>query len=448
MSDRQAGQAAGSSIPSPAGAGLDTAATAAGLAARYRAVRQLTETLAAPLSPEDQMLQSMPDASPVKWHRAHVTWFFETFLLLPHLPGYAVFDPQYHYLFNSYYEALGERQARPERGLLSRPPAAAVTRYRAHVDAAMDSLLAGADTAALARLRPVLELGLAHEQQHQELILTDLRHGLSRHAFAPAYLPPRPDLPATDIAPMEFIGFRGGIHPIGHDTDDGFAFDNESPRHNVLLQPFRIASRPVSNGEYLAFMRDGGYARADLWLSEGWATVQREGWQAPLYWSRAGDAAGRDIWQVFTLQGRRPLDPAEPVCHVSFHEAMAYAAWAGRRLPTEAEWEHAAGSPLVRGDGGFLDPAAAHPRRLSAAPGLRMLGGVWEWTRSAYEPYPGFRPLEGTAGEYNGKFMIGQQVLRGGSCATPADHIRITYRNFFPPAARWQFSGIRLADDI
>lgn len=423
-------------------------AAAAARAARYRATRALTETLAAPLSPEDQQIQSMPDASPAKWHRAHVTWFFETFLLKPHLAGYAVFDDSFHYLFNSYYEAFGERQPRPQRGLLSRPPAERIGAYRRHVDAAMDRLLAEADAALLQRLAPVIELGLAHEQQHQELLLTDIKHALSQHAFAPVYLPAPDRADAGDLAAPDFTGFRGGIHAIGHDAGDGFAFDNEMPQHTVLLHPFRLATRPVSNGDYLAFINDGGYARPELWLSDGWAAVQREGWQAPLYWSRDSET-GSSSWQVFTLHGRRPLDPAEPVCHVSFFEAMAYAAWAGRRLPTEAEWEHAARSPQ-RGDGdnGFLDPVAPHPRRLAAGPGLRMMGGVWEWTRSAYEPYPGFRPLEGAAGEYNGKFMSGQQVLRGGSCATPPGHLRVSYRNFFPPAARWQFSGIRLADDI
>lgn len=446
MSENLAGDfRGGPGRPNPGGPADGKAA--ADLTDRYRAVRRLTETLAAPLSAEDQQVQSMPDASPTKWHRAHVTWFFETFLLKPNLPGYSDFDPQFHYLFNSYYEALGERQARPERGVISRPSAETVTRYRRHVDSAMAELLETADPAQRARLAPLLELGFAHEQQHQELILTDIKHAFSRHAFAPAYRP-APMLRQTTLPPVDYIAFTGGIHPIGHDPDDGFAFDNESPRHQVLLQPYRLASRPVSCGEYLAFMADGGYARADLWLSDGWATVQREGWQAPAYWRR--DGADGNGWRIFTLMGERALDPSEPVCHVSFYEASAYAAWAGKRLPTEAEWEHAAASRQARRQGGFLDPAHPHPR--PAAPGadggLHVCGEVWEWTRSAYEPYPGFRPLEGAAGEYNGKFMIGQQVLRGGSCATPQGHLRLTYRNFFPPAARWQFSGIRLADDV
>lgn len=416
----------------------------------YRAVRQLTEKLVEPLTPEDQMLQSMDDASPAKWHRAHTTWFFETFLLQPHQPGYCVFDEHFNYLFNSYYEAVGERHPRPERGILSRPTAETVTQYRRYVDAAMEELIARIEDDRLAQLAPLLALGLAHEQQHQELILTDIKHAFWRSPVSLAYQPAQGfarDMPP----PLDFVGFAGGIVEIGHDghnqTTGGFAFDNEGPRHRVLLHPYRIATRPITCGEYLLFMEDGGYSQPDLWLSDGWATVQREGWQAPLYWTpdtKRGDGG----WQIFTLNGRRALDPAEPVCHVSFYEAAAFAAWAGKRLPTEAEWEHAAQSGRCEFRGGFLDRAHPHPRPSSAPPGrLQMFGEVWEWTRSGYEPYPGFKPAAGAIGEYNGKFMVGQVVLRGGSCVTPPGHVRGSYRNFFPPAARWQFSGIRLAED-
>lgn len=421
----------------------DTARAA--LLAGYQAVRQLTETLTAPLSPEDQQLQSMPDASPTKWHRAHTTWFFETFILQPHKPGYCVFDDHFNYLFNSYYEAVGARHPRPERGLISRPTAATVAQYRHYVDAAITDLLDCAEDATLATLAPLIALGLAHEQQHQELLLTDIKHAFSKHPFAPAYQSPQ-SFTREEPAKLDFVDFEGGIAEIGHDGH-GFAFDNEAPRHRVLLHPFRLATRPVTCGEYLEFMADGGYARPDFWLSDGWAMVQREGWQAPLYWSREPH---RDNWQVFTLMGRRAVDPAEPVCHVSFYEAAAYAAWAGKRLPTEAEWEHAAISGRADHGGGFLDHQHSHPRPLhtNGSAKLRGYGEVWEWTRSGYEPYPGFKPAAGAIGEYNGKFMVGQIVLRGGSCATPHGHIRPSYRNFFPPAARWQFSGIRLAEDL
>ncbi|WP_298725057.1 ergothioneine biosynthesis protein EgtB [uncultured Ferrovibrio sp.] len=416
--------------------------TRAALLRGYRAVRQLTEKLAAPLSPEDQCLQSMPDASPTKWHRAHTAWFFETFLLQPYLPGYCVFDEHFAYLFNSYYEALGARHPRPERGILSRPTTGAIAQYRRYVDAAMTELISQADDAILETIAPLLALGLAHEQQHQELILTDIKHAFSRHPYAPAYQPPQ-SFTREPAPALDFIRFEGGIVEIGHDGH-GFAFDNEQPRHPVILQPFRIASRPITCGEYLAFMEDGGYRRPELWLSDGWALCQAENWQAPLYWSQDK----RGYWQIFTLNGRRAIDPAEPVCHVSFYEAAAFATWAGKRLPTEAEWEHAASSPQRRAHGNFLDHTHPHPRTVQAPDGvLQMFGEVWEWTRSSYEPYPGYRPAPGAIGEYNGKFMIGQMVLRGGSCATPRGHVRPSYRNFFPPAARWQFSGIRLADD-
>jgi ergothioneine biosynthesis protein EgtB len=410
----------------------------------YRAVRQLTERLVEPLTAEDQMLQSMDDASPAKWHRAHTTWFFETFVLQPHQPGYCVFDDHFNYLFNSYYEAIGERHPRPERGILSRPTAETVTQYRRYVDAAMAELIARTDDAALGMIAPLLALGLAHEQQHQELILTDIKHAFWRNPVSLAYQPPQA-FTREPAPPLDFIGFAGGIVEIGHDGH-GFAFDNEGPRHRVLLNPYRLATRPITCGEYLMFMEDGGYSQPELWLSDGWATVQREGWQAPLYWSP--DARHESGWQIFTLNGKRAIDPAEPVCHVSFFEAAAFATWAGKRLPTEAEWEHAANSGRCEFRGGFLDRAHPHPRASTAPAGrLQMLGEVWEWTRSGYEPYPGFRPVQGAIGEYNGKFMVSQLVLRGGSCVTPPGHVRASYRNFFPPAARWQFSGIRLAED-
>jgi len=374
----------------------------------FCAVRAHSEALAAPLSAEDCSVQSMPDASPVKWHLAHTSWFFET-VILSKQPGYKPFDPRFAFLFNSYYEALGPRHPRPRRGLLTRPSLEEVYAYRAHVDAAM------ADVCGDSELQDAILLGLNHEQQHQELILTDIKHAFFSNPLLPAYhnRSAGPQLPQK----LEWREHQGGVALIGHDPKNpSFAFDNESPRHQVLLRPFRIASRPVSNGEYQAFIADGGYTRAEFWLSDGGAKVQEEKWGAPLYWL----AEGNRNEQVFTLSGVQPLDPNAPVEHVSFYEAAAYAAWAKARLPTEFEWE---ASQLEHGQ-------------------------VWEWTRSAYDPYPGFKPLEGAVSEYNGKFMVGQMVLRGGSVATPPGHMRPTYRNFFPPAARWQFSGIRLAEDM
>ncbi len=382
------------------------------LHARYRAVRQATMDLAAPLTPEDQVVQAMTDASPTKWHLAHTTWFFETFLLVSNLSGYEVFDPAYGFLFNSYYNAIGERQPRAQRGLLTRPSLEEVFAYRRHVDAAMDILLQG-PTATSAAL---VELGLNHEQQHQELILTDIKYLLGCQPLRPAYLKV-PSRPPTHSTPPEWIAFNEGLRAIGHDGN-GFAFDNEGPRHKVFLGAFELASRPVTSGEYLGFIQDGGYERPELWLAEGWDAVRAQGWKAPLYWRNIKSA-----WKVFTLQGEQDLDSGKSVCHLSHFEADAYARWAGARLPTEFEWEAASGHPKLSG----------------------MLTGAWEWTASAYLPYPGFRIAEGAVGEYNGKFMSGQMVLRGGSVATPPGHTRSTYRNFFPPAARWQFSGLRLA---
>lgn len=410
------------------------------LAERYRQVRAATAGLADGLSAEDQVVQSMPDASPVKWHLAHTTWFFETFLLLPHGPGYRPFDPSFGYLFNSYYEAVGARHPRPRRGLLTRPGVAAVAAYRAHVDEAMQGLLDG-DGAE--RLAPLVMLGLAHEEQHQELILMDLLHLLSCNPLAPAYRPFRP-APAALRPAGRWIDFAGGIRDIGH-GGEGFAFDNEGPRHEVLLRPFRLFSRPVTNGEWQAFIAAGGYRTPTLWLSDGWAAVNAEEWEAPAYWRR--DADGR--WVEFTLSGENPLDEDAPVCHVSYYEADAFARWAGKRLPTEAEWEVAAAGLEPRGNtlgSGLLRPAAADA---GAGDGpVQMFGDVWEWTSSAYSAYPGFRPAAGAVGEYNGKFMANQYVLRGGCCVTPDGHARASYRNFFYPHQRWMFGGVRLADDV
>ena len=390
-----------------AATGVLREASGGALARFYRDVRAHSEALAAPLTAEDCALQSMADTSPVKWHLGHTSWFFET-LILGEEPSYAPFDSRFAYLFNSYYESLGPRHPRPQRGLLSRPALEDVIAWRRHVDTAMAARL-GDD-----RLAARILLGLHHEQQHQELVLTDIKHAFFANPLLPAYRGEAKQA-CTPVA-CDWLSHAGGIVPVGHDGE-GFAFDNETPRHDALLRPFRIASRPVSNCEYLAFVQDGGYRRAEFWLSDGWARVQEEGWDAPLYWLCDNDASR----SVFTLSGVRALDPHAPVEHVSFFEAAAFAAWAGKRLPTEFEWE-------------VLAPAFAH-------------GEVWEWTRSSYDPYPGFRPFEGAAAEYNGKFMVGQLVLRGGSSATPPGHARISYRNFFPPSARWQFSGIRLAED-
>jgi ergothioneine biosynthesis protein EgtB len=411
----------------------------------YTAVRRATEALAAPLTAEDQTIQSMPDASPTKWHRAHTTWFFETFLLQPNVRGYRAFDPRFGYLFNSYYEAVGPRHARPARGMLTRPSVDEIEAYRAHVDAAMVDLIDGLDDDAHAVLAPLITLGLHHEQQHQELLLTDIKHAFSCNPIRPAYRETRLRR-AKAIPALGWFDVPGSVYEIGH-REDGFCFDNELPAHRSLLRPFRIADRPVSVGEYRAFIEDGGYRRAEFWLSDGWATVQAEGWHAPYYWEPTPDGN----WRVFTLHGMRTPMPDEPVCHVSYYEADAYAAWAGKRLPTEFEYEAARrlhGAPA--GSPGASDRPGDRVVRPHPAP----LGGgdafdqdVWEWTSSAYSPYPGFRVAAGAIGEYNGKFMVNQMVLRGRSCATPPGHERPTYRNFFPAAARWQFSGFRLAED-
>jgi ergothioneine biosynthesis protein EgtB len=406
------------------------------IAERFSGVRSLTATLAAPLTAEDQAAQSMPDASPTKWHQAHTTWFFETFLLGPSLPGYEPFHPSFGYLFNSYYEAVGARHPRPIRGLLTRPSLEEVRAYRAHVDASMRQLLAGGMDELTSSL---VELGLHHEQQHQELLLMDIKHLFSCNPLQPAYRPRRQET-VNRARPLAWREFAGGVVEIGHEGA-GFAFDNESPRHHVYLEPYALADRPVTCGEWLEFIADGGYARAEFWLSEGWNTVMTERWQAPLYWSK-----GEEGWEIFTLAGPRPVDPNEPVCHVSLFEADAFARWAGARLPSEAEWETAADGAFPAGQ--LLDLDVLHPRAVDDPRSSGLFGDVWEWTSSSYEPYPGFVTAPGAVGEYNGKFMVNQYVLRGGCCATPADHIRATYRNFFPAASRWAFSGVRLAKDL
>ena len=393
-------------------------------------VRRFTEQLAAPLTPEDQTAQSMPDASPTKWHRAHTSWFFEEFILSAH-PEYAVFEPTFRYLFNSYYEAVGARHPRPQRGLVTRPGAAQIGRYRAYVEDAMCTLLRR--NTADERTLELTELGCHHEQQHQELLLMDAKHLLSANALEPVYVARDLD---PDVSPpaLTWRSVDGGLVEIGHDGN-GFAFDNEGPRHTFYLQPFEVAERQVTNADWLAFIEDGGYQRAELWLSDGWARIQNEHWDAPLYWRfDAGE------WTVFTLSGRQPMRSSEPVCHVSFYEADAYARWAGARLPTEQEWETAA-RPIADRRATLLDPKRCHPGFANDA----MIGNVWEWTASAYEPYPGFAPAPGAVGEYNGKFMCDQHVLRGASAVTPRGHERLTYRNFFPAYARWAFSGLRLA---
>ncbi len=411
---------------------------ASALTERYREVRAATESLAAPLSPEDQGLQSMPAASPTKWHLAHTTWYFETFVLSELDAGYTAFHPRYRYLFNSYYQGVGPAHARPNRGLLSRPPLDEVMDYRRHVDEVVESALSNGE---LDRdLRGLLELGLHHEQQHQELILTDIKHAFGCNPLRPQYRAPRPRSNPPPLAPLRWIEHTGGLHEIGH-AGDGFAFDNEQPRHAVQLRNYLLASRPVSCGEFLAFIDDDGYRRADLWLSDGWDLLQQEAWHAPAYWERSDDG-----WQLLTLHGLRSLYPDEPVAHVSYYEADAYARWAGSRLPTEAEWEVAAAPHPVQGN--FVESGVLHPRAARDTDAeAQLFGDVWEWTASPYVPYPGYHTPAGVVGEYNGKFMCNQMVLRGGSCVTPRAHVRTSYRNFFPPEARWQWSGIRLAAD-
>ena len=413
--------------PLSARSSLPLASTRKELAERFSDVRAHSLALAAPLSAEDQCVQSMPDASPTKWHLAHTSWFFEVVVLLPHAGDYQPFDTRLFRLFNSYYESLGARHPRPERGLLTRPGLDQVHRYREHVDAALQRFIAGASPEQWSACGALIELGLHHEQQHQELILTDILHALWCNPLLPTY--DAVDAPAlrlaTRIPPLNWIDLPGGTCEVGH-AGAGFCYDNETPRHQVLLQPCQIADRLVTCGEYARFIADGGYQRPALWLADGWATVQTQGWNAPAYWIAPGDVrAPSGQWQVFRLNGVRPLDPAAPVTQLSFYEAAAYAEWAEARLPTEFEWEAAFDRPGM----------------------LQMMGQAWQWTRSSYDPYPGFRPLAGAVSEYSGKFMVGQLVLRGSSPATPPGDARPTYRNFFPPGARWQFAGLRLARD-
>lgn len=405
-------------------------------AAAYQAVRRRTLALTAALTPEDMVVQTMPDVSPTKWHLAHTSWFFENFLLAPRLPGYRVFHESYAYLFNSYYFQVGRMHPRPERGLLSRPTVAEIRDYRAHVDAAMARLLAERGTEP--EIAALTTLGLHHEQQHQELLLTDIKHVLSCNPLQPALtgLPADPPRPAPE---PEFLPGPDGVQAIGH-AGSGFAYDNEGPRHEVLLRPYAIANRPVTNGEFREFIRAGGYRRPELWLSDGWTLIQREGRGRPWYWSA-------DLESEFTLGGPRAINPQAPVCHLSYYEADAFATWAGCRLPSEAEWEAWARELPLRGhcqESGHWHPLPA----AGEGPAFQVFGDVWEWTRSAYQAYPGYTPPPGAVGEYNGKFMCGQQVLRGGSCVTPLSHLRVTYRNFFYPDARWQFTGVRLAKDL
>lgn len=403
---------------------------------RYAEVRATTMRITAPLSAEDHMVQSCTEASPAKWHLAHTTWFFETFLLLPSAPGYRAFDERFTYLFNSYYKQLDGHPLRTIRSAFSRPSLQEVHTYRRHVDEAMIRFVHDAGPEQL----DLLELGLNHEQQHQELILTDIKHALWTNPLRPSYHSLSLSQART-APPLRWLDFDGGDFEIGTDSRSGFAFDNEGPRHRVHLRPFRLASRLITNAEYLDFMNDGGYRRPELWLSDGWDQVCAAGWRAPLYWEEAdGD------WQAFTLAGMHALDPNEPVCHVSFYEADAFARWRGARLATEAEWEVAAAPLDINGN--FLESGRLAPEAADAANGLhQMFGDAWEWTASPYVAYPGYRPAAGVLGEYNGKFMCNQLVLRGGSCATPQGHIRATYRNFFAPQARWQFMGVRLAND-
>jgi ergothioneine biosynthesis protein EgtB len=416
-------------------------APATPLGVRYGAIRARTESLCEPLAVEDYGVQSMPDASPAKWHLAHTSWFFETFVL-KRTAGYRPFHPQYELLFNSYYNTVGAQYPRPRRGLLSRPTVEEIYRYRAHVDDEIGALLAGNGAAGAGDLHAVLELGLQHEQQHQELILTDLKHLFSCNPLRPVYRPRREAVRGA-LPAAGWVPFPGGVCAIGH-PGAGFAFDNETPRHRVFLEPFALASQLVTNGDFLAFIDDGGYQRPELWLSDGWDTLQSQGWSAPLYWESHGTG-----WMIGTLSGPRELDLSEPVCHVSYYEADAFARWAGARLPREGEWEVAAAARPI--DGNFVEGGRFHPAppALDAPPGLpaQLFGDVWEWTQSPYVPYPGYRPPAGALGEYNAKFMSSQMVLRGGSCASPRAHLRPSYRNFFPPAARWQFSGLRLARD-
>jgi ergothioneine biosynthesis protein EgtB len=409
---------------------------------RYRRVRDFTARLCRNLQPEDYVVQSMPDVSPTKWHLAHTSWFFETFVVKVWMPRYRSEVPQYAYLFNSYYNAAGDMHRRDLRGLISRPTVAETYRFRESIDECVTQLLEEADESLLAEIEPILILGLHHEQQHQELLVTDIKHVFAQNPLYPVFCEAAPNTSAG-VAPQQFVEFDEATLSIGHDGTD-FSYDNEGPRHRALVPAFSLSNRLITNGEYLAFMEAGGYTRPEYWLSLGWTTINEQRWRAPMYWVERDGS-----WWNFTLSGFRPVDEAEPVTHVSYFEADAYANWDGARLPTEFEWERAAtGLPIA---GNFVDDERFHPAPAAASDngGLQQIyGDVWEWTRSAYLPYPGYRAGSGALGEYNGKFMCNQMVLRGGSCATSRDHIRATYRNFFQPEKRWQFTGIRLARDL
>jgi ergothioneine biosynthesis protein EgtB len=436
----------------PAKPGLEGSTLRAGqLLARFREIRNFTTALCANLEPEDYVVQSMPDVSPTKWHLAHTTWFFETFILKKWVPAYRTEVPEYAFLFNSYYNAAGAMHRRDLRGLISRPTVKEAQRYRASIDLHIGDLLANADEKLLDQIETILILGMHHEQQHQELLLTDIKHVFAQNPLYPVFRERNIEHPSADTIRMDFVDFEEETVEIGHEGR-GFAYDNESPRHRALVPAFSLASRPVTNGEYIAFIDDNAYARPEFWLSLGWMTLNDQGWQAPLYWTK------RDgTWWNFTLSGFRPVDENEPVTHISYFEADAYANWAGARLPTEFEWEYAALDGPIEGN--FVESKLFHPAPAAVASAVsaaktvenqdlrQMFGDVWEWTRSAYAPYPGYRVEPGALGEYNGKFMCNQYVLRGGSCATSGTHIRRTYRNFFQPEKRWQFTGIRLARD-
>ena len=424
-----------------------------GLRDRFHQTRRFTDALSAGLEPEDCVVQSMPDVSPTKWHLAHTTWFFETFILKKFVPGYRAEIPEYAYLFNSYYNAAGDMHRRDLRGLISRPTVSEAQRYRASIDSHIDDLLSNHDNSLLDEVEPILVLGIHHEQQHQELLITDIKHVFAQNPLYPVFRSGRDGaLRRSDAAvrrPCQFIDFEQTTAEIGHEGD-GFSYDNEGPRHQALVPAFSLATQPVTNGEYIAFIEDNGYNRPEFWLSLGWMTVNEQRWNSPLYWTKRDGA-----WWNFTLSGLRPVDQSEPVTHISYFEADAYANWAGARLPTEFEWERAAFSCPIEGN--FVETEIFHPVAAASDVSMdktqkgqllhQMFGDVWEWTRSAYSPYPGYRAAPGALGEYNGKFMCNQYVLRGGSCATSRTHIRSTYRNFFPPEKRWQFTGIRLARD-
>ena len=410
---------------------------------RYLQVRGFSKNICETLQPEDYVIQTMPEASPTKWHLAHTSWFFETFVLKQFFPDYESLHPQYAFLFNSYYNAVGPFFSRPNRGLLSRPTVKEVFHYRSDIDLLVAELIESADEPLLAKLEPILALGINHEQQHQELMLTDIKNVFWQNPLRPAFRAASPQKPPP-VPAINWLQFAGGVYWLGHEGP-GFSYDNEAPRHRVFVQQFELASRLVTNAEFLAFMEDGGYQRPELWLSLGWNAVKERGWDSPLYWEKRDGK-----WRIMTLAGMSEVVPEEPVCHVSLFEADAYAQWAGARLPTEEEWETASSTLPVKGN--FVESEIFHVAPLASSASVmqlaQMFGDVWEWTRSGYSPYPGYAPVAGALGEYNGKFMCNQYVLRGGSCATSQSHIRHTYRNFFPPDARWQFMGIRLAKDL